>query len=716
MTFTRNDVEAERDSLGQRFHLLQGVFDNAQSLIAVKSPEGRYLLVNGRLTQWLGRAAEKVCGLTDAELFPGPVARQLNAVDAQVLNGSGQVQMEETLPGPDGVDCTFLSYRFPIHDEAGRLCALGQVLTDISRRKLAEERLEKSEARYRAFIANSSEAIWCYEMRVPVPVDAPIEQQVRAMADGARLSECNRVLARMMGAEKPVDLLGSHLRDIGSRNFLFDLYQFVEQGYQLVDHEIFRKDERGRQLCYQISCVGGVENRRLVRVWGTTKDVTARRRYQDRLEHQATHDGLTQLPNRVKLYKEMETWLKNRRDRRGALLLIDLDRFKEINDTLGHQVGDLLLKEIGPRLEMEIAELPGLVARLGGDEFAIFLEDIRDEQQVRELAYRVLDTLRNQFRVEDFSTELSASIGISLAPSQAEDISTLLRYADVAMYRAKTEMMGLALYDAEYDPHSPKRLALMGELGQAIREGQLVLYYQPKVDLASQALCGFEALVRWQHPELGLVPPGEFIPIAENTSLVHPLTAWVLEQSVTQCRRWHDQGLRVRVAVNLSARNLLDEHIPEQVDRLLHQQRLPPEFLELEITESSIMTDPPRAMRVLERLHQLGVWLAIDDFGTGYSSLAYLKRMPVQTLKIDYSFVRHMLDDEQDGIIVNSTVHLAHNLGLRVVAEGVEKPELLEKLVAMGCNQAQGYHIARPMPPDELQQWLVSSPWAKRSC
>jgi diguanylate cyclase (GGDEF)-like protein len=401
-------------------------------------------------------------------------------------------------------------------------------------------------------------------------------------------------------------------------------------------------------------------------------------------------------------------------DQISALLLIDLDRFKEINDTLGHNVGDQLLRMVGPRLAAEMAEIPGTVARLGGDEFAVFLPRIRSTHQAVVFGHRLLDALAQEFDLDGFCTQMSASIGIAVAPHQAQDFHALMRYADIAMYHAKSQMLGLSIYSSEYDPHSPKRLAMMGELGRAIRENQLCLYYQPKVILDERRCYGFEALIRWIHPELGFVPPNDFIPIAEFTSLIHPLTAWVLEKSIEQCKRWQDQGLSLSIAVNLSARNLMDDNIPKLVERLLTNYQLPASRLELEITESSIMTDPNRALRILEQLHELGVHLSIDDFGTGYSSLAYLKRLPVQTLKIDNSFVRTMLEDLQDELIVNSTIHLAHNLGLTVVAEGVENEELLSRLHSLGCDEAQGYFIGRPMAVNNADQWLVESGWIKK--
>ncbi len=604
--------------------------------------------------------------------------------------------------------------KIPTKNNQGYVNGVLLVINDITDSVLREQALAQSESRYRAFIANSSEAIWRYDMVPPVSIELSPAEQEKAIVCNARLGEGNRVLAQIMGAPSVESLLGSGLADTGSSHYRFDVERFIRDDYELVDYEIVRRDSRDREIHFQISCVGEVENGHLCRVWGTSKDITARKRYEEKLEYQATHDALTRLPNRTRLYRDIDIWLQQAEGRKAALLLIDLDRFKEINDTLGHSVGDQLLSQIGPRLSSEMAETPGVVARLGGDEFAIFLPDLRHHRQALVFGHRVLDALRNEFVVEGYTTEISASIGISVSPDQASDVSTLMRYADVAMYCAKSEMTGVALYDEHKDPHSPQRLSLINELGRAIREDQLCLHFQPKIELSGQRCYGMEALLRWQHPTLGMISPAEFIPIAEATNLIHPLTAWVLEHSIKTCCDWHEAGFPLSVAVNLSARNLLDDSLPRQVELLLKEYGLPHWALELEITESSIMTDPRRAMTNLERLHELGVCLSIDDFGTGYSSLAYLKRLPVQTLKIDFSFVRQMLDDEQDEIIVNSTIHLAHNLGLNVVAEGVESEALLRRLQEMQCDLAQGFYIGRPVPRDELDVWLASSRWVER--
>ncbi len=606
----------------------------------------------------------------------------------------------------------------PIRNRYGELERVLIQLQDRSREENAldillkqQRELQESEASYKAFIANSSEAIWCYDMVPPISLDHSIELQVDLMAERASLSQGNKMLVTMLGAHSLQDLLGQGLRESGSTRYVFDLQYFVKNKYQMVDHDIIREDSKGRRYYFQISCVGVIENNSLTRVWGTTKDVTVRKRYEHRLEHISLHDSLTGLPNRAYIYQEIERFYAREDEVLGALLFIDLDRFKEINDTLGHQVGDRLLQLIGPRIKSEMNEIHGTVARMGGDEFAIFLPSIRNQQHAVVFAHCILDALRLEFDLEVFCAEISASIGIVLAPTQAADVNELMRFADVAMYHAKEQMSGIAVYKPEIDPHSPKRLAMMSELGRAIREDQLCLYYQPKVKLDSKTFYGFEALLRWNHPELGFVPPNDFIPIAEVTSLIHPLTAWVLEKSIAQCCLWHSQGVNVSVAVNLSARNLLDENMPKLVRTLLQKYGLPANSLELEITESSIMSDPARALRVLQQLHDLGTQLSIDDFGTGYSSLAYLKKLPVQTLKIDYSFIRNMLEDKQDELIVESTIHLAHSLSLKVVAEGVENAALIERLSSMGCDEAQGYHIGRPMALAQIDEWMAESAW-----
>ncbi|HVC07365.1 MAG TPA: EAL domain-containing protein [Solirubrobacterales bacterium] len=425
--------------------------------------------------------------------------------------------------------------------------------------------------------------------------------------------------------------------------------------------------------------------------------------------HQALHDSLTDLPNRVLFNDRIEQALSQSRRERllGAVLLIDLDRFKEVNDTLGHQKGDLLLKEVGLRMKGALRE-SDTIARLGGDEFGALLPSVGSNTGATQVAEKIRASLEQVFMVDELPVQIDASVGIAVYPQHGEDVNMLLQHADVAMYEAKRTHSGYEVYSAEHDPYNPVRLAMVSELRKALDENQVLLHYQPKLDLKSGKVIGAEALIRWQHPTRGLIPPDEFVPMAERTGLIRPLSRFVLNAALAQCREWRDSGHDLKVAVNLSARNLLDPDLPEDVSRLLAKWGVQPGLLELEITESTIMVDPARAMEVLRRLHTMGIALSIDDFGTGYSSLAYLKELPVDELKIDRTFVATMATNKGDAFIVRSTIELAHNLSLQVVAEGVEDEHTMSELTELGCNVAQGFHLSRPLPPQEFASWLAT--------
>jgi diguanylate cyclase (GGDEF)-like protein len=435
-----------------------------------------------------------------------------------------------------------------------------------------------------------------------------------------------------------------------------------------------------------------------------------------RLRHQALHDGLTDLPNRTFLYRRVERAIAGvqRGDGLAALLLIDLDRFKEVNDTLGHDHGDELLVEVAGRLRGALRRGDTL-SRLGGDEFAVLLCDLPDRSTVAELAGRLHDALRRPFALRGVAVELEASIGAALCPDHGADVNTLVQRADVAMYDAKRSTASISIYNAQRDPYSADRLGLLAELRRALAGDELLLHYQPKVAVEGGAVIGVEALVRWQHPERGLLGPNEFIPLAERTGTVSDLTRWVLDAALAQCRRWRDAGLDLPVAINLAAANIVDATLPDAVAEALARHGVPGDRLECEISEDTVMADPLRAMDVLARLRELGLRLSLDDFGTGHSSLAYLKRLPLDEVKIDRSFVLGMTEDENDAVIVRSTIDLARNLGLDVVAEGVENAEILQDLGDLHCDIAQGFHLSRPLPAAELEAWLATRGVATRS-
>jgi diguanylate cyclase len=387
-------------------------------------------------------------------------------------------------------------------------------------------------------------------------------------------------------------------------------------------------------------------------------------------------------------------------------MLIDLDHFKEVNDTLGHGIGDELLRHVGSQLADAVGE-QGFVARLGGDEFAV-TQAVGGVEGALAAARAVRESIRTPFTVSGLTVDVDASIGVAVCPSHGVDVDVLLRRADVAMYQAKEERVGVAVYDPSRDRHSRRRLRLLGEFRQAIEDEQFVLHYQPKVDLASSRVCGVEALVRWDHPDHGLLSPAEFIPLAEHTVHIDALTWYVLAAAIEQVSDWAVQGLDLPVAVNLPPHSLQDPAFVSKVAELLRQRGCPTRLLELEITESTIMRDQRRSGETLAFLSSMGVSLAVDDFGVGYSSLAYLQQLPVDKLKIDRSFVAALPADGDHRAIVRSMTELAHNLDLRAVAEGVEDNQTLELLHRLGCDEAQGYLIARPMPACEMTAWLGS--------
>ncbi|NMO50120.1 EAL domain-containing protein [Actinoplanes sp. TBRC 11911] len=434
------------------------------------------------------------------------------------------------------------------------------------------------------------------------------------------------------------------------------------------------------------------------------RDVTRQRALEHDLRHQATHDALTGLPNRVLLHEHIGG-VAAAGQTGAALLLIDLDRFKEVNDTLGHHYGDQLLIEVARRVQ-SLLRVGELVARLGGDEFAVLLPGLTDENDVASVAARIHDALDEPFPLGGINLTVGGSIGAALCPQHGTTADELLQRADIAMYAAKSSHRGYMLFNASQDSSDPRKLTLASDLRHGIEHGQLLLHYQPKVDAQTGALLGAEALVRWQHPEHGMIRPDEFIPLAEHTGLITPLTTFVLDTALQQCHSWLEGGHRIPVAVNISTHRLLDLNFPTEVSNQLARWQVPAALLTLEITESAIMADPERALLVVQQLHDLEIHLSIDDFGTGYSSMAYLKNLPVHELKIDRSFVSNMTTNERDAVIVRSTVELGRNLGLKVIAEGVEDSETWTELDAVGCHAIQGYYVSRPVTPDAFQEWL----------
>ncbi|MBI4497222.1 MAG: EAL domain-containing protein [Chloroflexi bacterium] len=585
-----------------------------------------------------------------------------------------------------------------------RLDQLGQVVreacADRERRhqqRQAEAALRESEARFRDLVENTSDILWQVDQHGVYTYCSPNVTRILGYAP-------EEVLGRT-----PFDFMPPE--DAQRMRDLFASLAAERKPFALVPHRIFHKDGSlmvmecsGQPVCDAAGVLQGFR--------GVDRDITARKRVEELLEHQVLHDALTGLPNRTLLQDRLQQAIldASRSHASLAVLLLRFDGIRDVNDTFGHQAGDDLLQQVGDRLHSALWEAD-TVARLGGVEFAVVLPTAGDVAGVILVVRRLLRVLEAPFTVSGLPLHVRTSIGIARAPEHGTHAETLLRNAAVAMHVARRSGNGYAIYSAAQDEYSPDRLALIGELHQAIRQNQLVLHYQPQVDLVTGSIAWVEALVRWQHPQRGLVPPGQFIPLAEQTGLIQPLTRWVLGAALHQAAAWQRAGLRLGVAVNLSARDPQDEQLPDYIARMLEQWGVAPTRLKVEMTESSLMADPAQALETLRRLRAMGIEIAIDDFGTGYSSLAYLRRLPVSELKIDKSFVLDMALDEGNAAIVRLTIELGHYLGLKVVAEGVESRQAWELLAALGCDAAQGYYVSHPVPAADLVRRLHSLPW-----
>jgi diguanylate cyclase (GGDEF)-like protein len=429
---------------------------------------------------------------------------------------------------------------------------------------------------------------------------------------------------------------------------------------------------------------------------------------EDRILRLAYHDPLTGLANRARLMDRLEQLiaLSSRERESVSVILMDLDRFKYVNDVLGHQYGDVVLQEVAERLTGLLRD-SDTVARLGGDEFAVLLPRTSAVSAMA-VASKITTALETPMVIEGQNVDIGASIGIATFPEHGANAAILLREADVAMYAAKRARAGVMVFDQRHSLEQQKQLSLLSDLRRAIEENQLVLHYQPKIDIETERVTGVEVLVRWQHPERGNIPPDQFIPFLEHSGHIRSLTAWVLRAGIRQIGKWNQEGKRLTASLNISARDLLNPELPGQLEQLLSENQVEPAQICLELTESALVEDPATALATIKRLHSIGVNLAIDDYGTGYSSLAYIQQLPVREVKIDRSFVMRMVESKDSRTIVRSTIELGHNLGMRVTAEGVEDLEALDMLRGMGCDTAQGYWFSKPLPAAEFDLW-----WAK---
>jgi len=617
-----------------------------------------------------------------------------------------------------GVIALYWSQAMPSHDPAWPyLTRLIQATQDGSRSLHQEIELERSNSAdqvrnkvFSDYIQETSEGFTVSEYMPPIPLDSVSEEDlIHRLCHETYITDCNRNMARMWGFQTAEEVIGLTPNEVvGEERMRRNGALWVRQKFHIRDMEGQTVDANGEVTWIRGTLIGHIRNGKLTHAWNKRSDITAQKRYEAAIHRKAQTDPLTGLPNRYWFQDRLEGLIGDHtaRNKEFCLGLLDLNGFKEINDTLGHLVGDQILQAMSVRLLKGLKLHGAEMARLGGDEFAILLPEISHADMAETMARELQALLTEPFVVENMPLKIGGSLGLTMFSATGTGNDDLLRQADIAMYAAKNDGQPYRWYHADIDRHSKRRLSLLNSLSEAIQAGELFLVYQPKIDVWNKELSGFEALLRWAHPSMGLIPPNEFIPYAETNEVILPLTRWVIAEAIRQGAAWLAAGHHIKMAVNISVRNLLDDQLEEHIANCLQESGLPADLLELEVTESALMTHPTQAMSLLHSLRALGISVAIDDFGTGYSSLAYLARLPVTTLKVDQAFVKDMLRSTTDEQIVRAIIGLAHQCQLTVVAEGVEDEASLSALLNMGCDHAQGYHIGRPMPVADVNAWI----------
>ncbi|MGG4450052.1 putative bifunctional diguanylate cyclase/phosphodiesterase [Brevibacillus porteri] len=569
--------------------------------------------------------------------------------------------------------------------------------------------------RYACDTHQLEQTYWENEERKIHSILESIKDGYYELDERGRFLAVNPALSEILGAPAHELLGASYQEYVGKQDALklkhaFRWVSHTGTPVQQIDWAFVQRDGQRRLVEGSIVKIseksGGVTGLR-----GIIRDVTDRRQAEQTINHMAYHDALTDLPNR-RLFEAELTIALSQAKQQGqmmAILFFDLDRFKYINDSLGHYFGDCLLQSLSHRLKENVGSA-GILARMGGDEFTMIFPAISDETEVIALADRIIASLQSPLQVEDRECIVTTSIGISIFPRDGEDTQTLMKHADAAMYSAKEKGRNrYNLYSSTMSLHAAERLAVEQELRKALERNEFRLHYQPQLDCKTNQVVGVEALLRWRHPEWGMVSPAEFIPLAEETGLIVPIGEWVLRTACQQNKAWAEAGYpSLRIAVNLSARQFQQENLVGMIKQVLQETQMQPQFLELEITESAVMQNATRFIGILHELKNLGIWLSIDDFGTGYSSLSYLRDFPINRLKIDRSFVNDITENE-DAVIAKSIIAMAHSLQMNVLAEGVENEVQLTFLREQQCDEMQGYYCSKPLPAEQLEEWMQQS-------
>jgi diguanylate cyclase (GGDEF)-like protein/PAS domain S-box-containing protein len=688
-------LQESRKLAETRFAELRTIYETAPVGLCFIDRNMRYIKINQRLAEMNNVPIEEMIGRTVREVITDDADRTIEELCKRAIETGQPVEnIEITRKTMQGV-ATVLAHYYPVREQAGDVVGVNIVVQDITARKRAEDALRRSEQLLNAFLNSIPDIAWLKDR------------------DG-RFILVNPPFGIAAGKE-PADLFGKTDLDAWPRE--------LAEKYRADDEEVMRSGKLKRVEEMLAPAEGAVrwietiktpiydEGGIIIGSAGIARDVTDRKLMEEEIRHMAQHDALTGLPNRRLFIDILQVELAEARRRRTklAILFLDLDHFKEINDTLGHEAGDDLLKEVSDRFRWTTRE-SDTVARIGGDEFNMILSDINRIEDVSEIAAKIVDSLRKPIVVGGHELHATTSVGISVYPDDSGDIETLLRYADIAMYHAKESGRNtFRFYNPSINVKTIERMRLAGWLRQTIRRGELAVLYQPQIDIRSKKISYAEALVRWNHPERGLLEPRDFIPLAEETGFITSIDEWVLRTACQQAAAWKQGGLEsFCVAVNLSARQFQSPMLVEMISTLLKKTGLAPGCLDLEVTESTAMSDVEQSASQLRKLRDMGVHISIDDFGTGYSSLNYLKKLPIERLKIDRSFIQDIVQDSDDRAIIGAVTSMAHKMGIKTVAEGVETEEQLAFLRDSECDEAQGFLFSRPVPPEQLREQVVA--------
>lgn len=667
------------DELEDNKQRLKNIFDTLDVAIWSHNLKTNELLITSGIAKLYGYSSEDF--YQDMELWKKVIHPEdlhvLAEREKNFLNGEAVTSVYRIIR-PDGEVRWIQDRGIPTLDNQGEFVDFTSVLFDITDRK-------ESEDRYRSLVEMSPDIIAVYHK--------------------GKIDYINEGGCKIFGASNPQELIGQPLsrfvpdNQIEQLTVLEPFLEYETDAIKRFEIEMVKLD--GERIEVEMATMPILyEGKWVKQVIG--RDITQRKRTEKTIQNMAFYDALTGLPNRNKFRQELNHVLTKPGSDRLAVLFLDLDRFKIINDTKGHTVGDLLLKKVANRLVSAI-QMDGIVSRHGGDEFIILLKNM-EKEKVGLMAQKILNEFSEPLNLDNQEFYVTPSIGISLYPVDALDEETLIKLADIAMYAAKERgKNNFQFYSSQHSGHSSKKMEIENGLRKAIEQEQLLLYYQPQIELDTGKMVGIEALIRWRHPVYGLVPPNEFIPLAEETGLIVPLGKWILQKACEQNKLWQEAGnAKVPIAVNISVRQFQDDYFVDSVKSILQQVGLDSQYLELEITES-IMQNFERSVVILNELKELGVKISIDDFGTGYSSLSYLKHLPIDSLKIDKSFVDDIPDHSNRGSIVKTIIDMGHNLNYTVIAEGIESQEQVNFLKEHECKIGQGYFYSRPLPADELE-------------